>query len=657
MMELKNISPEMTQEANDVKAAWINVVIKNMPPQTSVRSLILRSWNRCLDRGLDPLSGNAPPSLSPEELEVLLSRNKEIIEASTPVMQMIEMMIKDTGFLMTLSDSSGHVLMVMGDEDILEMAVRNYYMPGCVRTTDEAGTNAIGLCLSEGRPVQVTGAEHFNINHHPWTCSSAPFHSTKGNVLGIITLSGKSHGWHQHTLGLVTAAAETIEAQLRERYLINEKERLNSMLTSIYDSISEGVVAVDKNMIVTHINKSAARLLKVGEESVMGRSLANSLKPNQTVLESLKNKEYFSGVELSFGDADQLRTFIGRIEPILNAQGQDSGAIIVLSKKQDVINIAKRIGGNYARYRFGDIKGRTPSLIRQIELAKKAAQTDSRVLLVGESGTGKEMFAQAIHNYSERRKEPFVAISCAAIPRDLIESELFGYRGGAFTGARREGMVGKFELANKGTLFLDEINGLPLDMQTKMLRVLQQNEIMRLGDTKPIPVDVRIIAATNTDLMVEVENSNFRKDLFYRLNTMEIFIPPLRERIDDLEVLVDHIMERQSLKMGTRTRIITDETMGILKAYDWPGNIRELENTIERAVLLCQGSNITTEFLPERLYASSHIQHPTSLNQSNRRIIEKALTRSGGNISAAARELNIARSTLYRKMREFGLSA
>ena len=655
MIDTQNISPEMAEEEKSVKSAWENVIIKRIPPRTEVRSMILRSWYRCLARGLDPMSKNAPPALSRKEFEILLEKNKDVIEVSTPVMQVIDMMIKDTGFVASLSDRTGHVLMVMGDEEILEMAIRNYYLPGCVRTLDEAGTNAIGLCLLEGRPMQLTGAEHFNVNHHPWTCSSAPFHDFKGNILGVITLSGKYYGRHQHTLGLVTAAAETIEAQLRIRHVVNEKERLNSMLTSIYNSIPDGVIAVDKEMVVTHMNKSAAGLLAVDDETVVGFSLAESLRPNQTILEALKNQEYFSGVELTFGEQDQRRTFIGRIDPIFNAKGQDSGAVIVLSKKQDVINMAKRIGGNYARYRFGDIKGRTPSLLKQIEMAKMAAKTDSRMLIAGESGTGKELFAQAIHNHSRRSKEPFVAISCAAIPRDLIESELFGYRGGAFTGARREGMVGKFELAHKGTLFLDEINGLPLDMQTKLLRVLQQSEIMRLGDTKPIPVDVRVLAATNTDLLAEVENSNFRKDLFFRLSTMEIFIPPLRERLVDLELLVEHIMERQSLKMGTRKPRISAETMGILQTYDWPGNVRELENTIERAVLLCQGDEITPDLLPDRLYSSTQVHQPTSLHDSYRQIIEKALSRSGGNISAAARDLNIARSTLYRKMREFGL--
>jgi sigma-54 dependent transcriptional regulator, acetoin dehydrogenase operon transcriptional activator AcoR len=215
-----------------------------------------------------------------------------------------------------------------------------------------------------------------------------------------------------------------------------------------------------------------------------------------------------------------------------------------MTEKRQVINIAQKFGGNYAKYEFKDIIGNNSIFKKKIEIAKIAARTNSKVLIIGESGTGKELFAQANQNYSQRRNEPFVAISCAAIPRNLIESELFGYKGGGFTGARREGQMGKFELANKGTLFLDEVNGLPLDLQAKLLRVLQQKEIARLGDTRTIPVEVKVIAASNVDLISEVENKNFREDLYYRLNVVEVVIPPLRERAQDLMVLIDYILSR-----------------------------------------------------------------------------------------------------------------
>ena len=220
-------------------------------------------------------------------------------------------------------------------------------------------------------------------------------------------------------------------------------------------------------------------------------------------------------------------------------------------------------------------------------------------------------------------------------------------------------MVGKFELANKGTLFLDEINGMPLDLQAKMLRVLQQNEIMRLGDTRLIPVEVRVIAATNADLLKEVKNLNFREDLYYRLNVVEICIPPLRERVADLELLIDHVLTRQPKKMSIKKPHLSEEVLEIFKSYDWPGNVRELENCIERAVLLAQGSVVRREHLPERLWkrVGGPDPSPLSLRHGFREMVQEALQRSQGNVSMAARDLKIARSTLYRKIVEFGLGS
>ncbi|GAF73493.1 unnamed protein product, partial [marine sediment metagenome] len=240
----------------------------------------------------------------------------------------------------------------------------------------------------------------------------------------------------------------------------------------------------------------------------------------------------------------------------------------------------------------------------------------------------------------------------------LVESELFGYQGGAFTGARREGMVGKFEFAHKGTLFLDEINGLPLELQAKLLRVLQQNEIMRLGDTRCIPVDVRVIAASSTDLLTEVETSSFREDLYYRLNVVEIVIPPLRERIEDLELLIDHILTRQCQEMGIKRPQISDEVFETMRAYHWPGNVRELENCIERMLLVSQGTTISAIHLPLRPQKKeARLENGVlTFHQGYKGMIEEALEQCGGNVSMAAKKLNIARSTFYRKMKEFGLS-
>jgi sigma-54 dependent transcriptional regulator, acetoin dehydrogenase operon transcriptional activator AcoR len=641
-----------------VREAWERVVVHNKPPGQEIRPEVLRSWRRCREMGLDPFRKVPPPVLSDSELDQLIRLNQDLIEFSEPMLDMIQISVRDTDFMVSLSEKDGCVLLVRGDTEIMEMAELNYFRPGCLRDTDHAGTNAIGVCLVERRPIQLTGAEHYNIHFHPWTCSSAPIMGRDGKLLGAITLSGRSIGRHKHTLALVTAAAETIDSQLRERELTEEKLRLSSMLSLVFDSISDGVIAVDNNLRMTHVNRKAAEMLGVDAESVTGRSLEKEVHPETTLLHAFKTRHYFTGVEIGFTCPVGHKSFMCSVDPIRDGSGHGIGAIINLAEKRQVISIAKRIGGNYAKYRFTDIKGKDPEFLRQAELAGIAAKTNSRVLIIGESGTGKELFAQAIHNESSRKNEPFVAISCATIPRDLIESELFGYRGGAFTGARREGQVGKFELANRGTLFLDEVNGLPLDLQAKLLRVLQQNEILRLGDTRPISIDVRVLAASNCDLMLEVENGGFRKDLYYRLNVVEIYIPPLRERKEDLELLIDHIMKRLGREMSIAKPKISADALEILKRYHWPGNVRELENCLERALLLAQGPTIQKIHIPERTFKkhAAASDGSASLHHTFRRVIESTLDDCGGNISVAARKLQIARSTLYRKMKEFGLS-
>ena len=642
----------------NIRAAWENVVLKGLPTEHKIRPEILKSWLKCREIGLDPLSYNSPPTLSKNRLLNLIKKNQVLIEVSRPVMQMVEISVRDTGFIVTLTNSEGYVLLVRGDRDILEMAEKNYYLPGCLRTIEHAGTNAIGICLMQRKPIQITGAEHYNIHHHPWTCSSAPIHKSNGDITGAITLSGQSVGRHQHTLALVAAAARTIESRLRERDLIEEKQQLNSMLTLIFNAISDGVIAVDNDLNIIRLNRAAVEMLDLDEKHAIGSPLNRVIQTEESLIEALRARKYFAGRETGFSGPGGHRSYICSVDPVRNASGHILGAIITMAERRQVVDIVKKIGGNYAKYEFKDIKGNNPALQGRIELAKIAARTNSRVLLIGESGTGKELFAQAIHYYSNRRNEPFVAVSCGAIPRNLIESELFGYRGGAFTGARRDGQMGKFELANKGTLFLDDVNCLPLDLQTKLLRVLQQNEITRLGDTRAIPVDVRVISASNTDMVREVENATFREDLYYRIGVVEIAIPPLRDRMDDLELLIDHIMQRQCREMGMKKPRISDKVYDALKKYHWPGNVRELENCIERALIISQGGVIRKIHLPERtLKKTGATTHGTmSLRQGFKEMIETTLNRCDGNLSMTARELRIARSTLYRKMKEFGLS-
>ncbi|WP_347354479.1 sigma-54 interaction domain-containing protein [Acetoanaerobium noterae] len=316
-----------------------------------------------------------------------------------------------------------------------------------------------------------------------------------------------------------------------------------------------------------------------------------------------------------------------------------------------------------AKYSFSNIIGESKSLMEVKNICQRAAMSDSNVLIMGESGTGKELFAHAIHNASDRASGPFVKINCAAIPSELLESELFGYEGGAFTGAKKEGKVGKFELANGGSIFLDEIGDMPLQMQVKLLRVLQEREIERIGSTKTRPINVRIISATNKNLEEEVKSANFREDLYYRLNVMSVNIEPLRKRKDDIRPLAKALVKKLSSQMGVHVDSISEKAMAALEAYDWPGNIRELENVIERSINLLDSDRIIkVSTLPVHI-TQSHKNHvyiagstlKEQLYDVEKSIILECLNENQGNKQKTANDLDMSRTSLYQKLKSYGI--
>jgi transcriptional regulator with PAS, ATPase and Fis domain len=339
-----------------------------------------------------------------------------------------------------------------------------------------------------------------------------------------------------------------------------------------------------------------------------------------------------------------------------------------MEKIQKLIN---RFSGAQATFKFDNIIGQSPALLKTIHLASLAARGKANILLEGESGTGKEVFAQAIHNESPRRNGPFIAVNCGAIPRELIGSELFGYAEGAFTGAKRGGRPGKFEMASGGTLFLDEIGDMPLEQQVALLRVIQDRSLTRIGDDKVIEVDVRIICATNKSLDEEVEKGRFREDLYYRLNVVPIKIPPLRERREDVPLLFDYMLKTLNQEVNSKIKYVDPEVIRLLKEYDWPGNVRELQNVVERILNINNDDVVKAEHLPS-LKGFHHdkkaeFSPPPSTNNERKKIkqllkeqeseqITALLDQYGGNISRVAREMNISRTTLYKKMQKYNIS-
>ncbi len=324
---------------------------------------------------------------------------------------------------------------------------------------------------------------------------------------------------------------------------------------------------------------------------------------------------------------------------------------------------------NYrARYSFEDVVGRSTKLRHAIDAARRLAASSSPILLTGESGTGKEIFAHAIHRASSRRDHSFIRVNCASIPSELFESELFGYKAGAFTGALKSGKAGKFELAHRGTIFLDEVGELPLALQAKLLRVLQEKEIEPLGASSPKAIDFRVIAATNRDLEERVREGYFRRDLYYRLNVISIQLPPLREIREDIPILVRHFLTKLRGRMTSQASEIAPEVMERLLSYDWPGNVRELENIMERALALSQGDTIRLEHLPESIGKPREVSKlglregrreddslPLAAFNAEKEQLFEALRRTGGNRTEAAALLNIHRTTLYFRLKKHGI--
>jgi transcriptional regulator of acetoin/glycerol metabolism len=641
-------------------AAWRGFVARGSIDTAQVRPEVAVSWRRCAAAGVDPYAPKIPVKLTAAELKAVRLHNQEFIDAALPFMHFLETAVRGSGFILVLTDRQSIVLEVFGDEKILAMARENNYVPGCSRTELEVGTNAICLALEERRSIQLTGPEHYNVRHQSWTCSSSPVFSPAGEPLGTVTLSGESIGVHRHTFGMVVAAAEAIQNHLREREAARQKSKSEIMLASILMSVSEAIIAVDQEGAISNVNPVAARLLAIEPDEVVGKAIAALFPGTPDLFKAIQGSRNATPLEATIEARKGRGNFI--LTPYHMLTGNSfQGAILVVAERRKFIHSVRELSGLNAFYTFDHLIGSSPGFVRQIEVARIAARQDSRILVTGETGTGKELLAQAIHNGSARNSGPFVAINCAAIPRDLLESEILGYKEGAFTGARKGGQVGKLELADGGTIFLDEISQMPMDLQVKLLRVLQDGIITRLGDTKPMRIDVRVIAATNEDLYEKSRSGGFRQDLYFRLNVVEIALPPLRDRAGDIPVLARHFLGRLAGNAARKPVSISDSAMKVLCSYGWLGNIRELENVLEMAALVCEKGVIEPRHLGQRLQSTSGASkavyaRPAKLKEVEIDVLRATMQELQGNIALVSRNLGISRSTIYRRMRAHGIS-
>jgi len=460
--------------------------------------------------------------------------------------------------------------------------------------------------------------------------------------------------------------ADMLAAKVRSELYITELSLYVKRFETLVNAFQDGIIFVDAEGRLIHYNRPAEIILKEDLSQYIGTDIRNIIKSGifNRALETPINIEH---QKIAVSVNGRSLSLVAEVKTIL-VNNNIEGFVAYLEETANSKKKLESVFMSNVRYSFDDIVGESEGIKKCIELAKKISQSNSSVLILGESGTGKELFARAIHNESKRAKCNFIAINCGAIPDTLLESELFGYEGGSFTGAKKEGNPGKFEMANGGTIFLDEIGDMPVNLQAKLLRVLQDREVVRIGDSRPIPIDVRIIAATNKDMEELIEQGLFRRDLYYRINVIPIKIPPFRERKEDLKMISEHLLKKHSALLGKMIEGIEDEAMMTLKKYDWPGNVRELENVIEYAVNMETGKELTAESLPAYLTENTDYSYKEpdtyemslkdSSNMSERNKIISALRLFEDNTKGkkeCAKYLKISLSTLYRKLKEYNI--
>ncbi len=641
---------------------------------------IIASHERSKEYGVEKDREKPSIYLKGKDLDAKLGRNQRIISTAGPFVELLSEFVAESGFIILLTDEQSCILDMAGHNDLIEEIRPHGLKVGAFMNEESVGTNAISIALFENAPVQITGKDHYVKLFHNWSCSAAPIHNEKNNIIGCLNISGPIDKVYPHLLGMVIASAKAIEYQIKSSFSQMRQKEAYHFITQILNTLEFGVLGTDIHGRIRRANNLSAKLLRNPVELIEGRNLEEFIQAWPGIFKKVKNHEILLDEEVHINRAGIRDTYNLSAYPITDGEGEVSGAVVTIRDMKRVYKMVNKYTGMEARYNFEDLIGESDEMKRIVEYCRNISDSPSTVLIQGESGTGKEVLAQAIHNYSSRRDGGFVALNCGAIPESLIESELFGYSEGAFTSAKKGGKPGKFELANGGTLFLDEIGEMPLDMQVKLLRALQERNITRVGGDKPIPFDVRIIAATNRNLLDEVKNNKFRQDLYYRLSVIPVYIPPLRNRREDIPMLINFFLNLKSVKLRKQLPDMDNKLFKNLVNYDWPGNVRELENFIEKYVNLDGNLSLADEIMnldanvkqPERkdpyfqqqdrIDPVSGVDHGTgqsegvlSFMELEKRAIVHAVKVYNRNMTRVASALGISRNALYQKIKKFDL--
>jgi transcriptional regulator of acetoin/glycerol metabolism len=638
-------------------------------PETGLAPPVLRSWQRCRSGGIDHLDTQLIDPASRSRLSDARDRSARLLEHAGGIMEHVFEQIRASGSMVILSDIDGMILHCLGDPDFVGRAQRVALQPGATWEESVRGTNAIGTAILEGTALEVHGAEHYLERNGFLTCSAAPVFNAQGRLTGVLDISGDSRNQQRHTLGLVRLSVQLLEKRLFEAEFAREIRIAFHPRPEYVGSLQEGMLAVNPDGCIIGANPVAREWLGLSPGLTEPRAFSAVFKAafGQVLDRAANSPDDLLLLEMRRGDAVYVQV-----------RGQRSMRVEVPAAKlpDRAAETSKARPCNRAKERItldclatGDAR-----LQLALDRARRVQGKDIPLLIQGESGVGKELFARAFHNSGARSDGPFVALNCAAIPENLIESELFGYVGGSFTGARREGAVGKLQQAHGGTLFLDEIGDMPMGMQARLLRVLQERSVTPIGSMKSIPVDISLVCATHRVLRDAVKQGLFREDLYYRVNSLTVTLPPLRERTD-IRCIVSALLDIEAGDRRAGAIGISEDVMAFFERYPWPGNVRQLQNVIRVAVALLDDDEheICPVHLPEELFGTDPADEgddrrpavaqsvtaapaqvvaavPRSLDEIELEAIATVMREVGGNVSAAARRLGVSRNTLYRKL-------
>lgn len=653
---------------------------------------ITRSWVRCLnDYHLDPGSSHEPEVVATADLQERQERLLDMQTVAKAEMANLYQQLAGSGYAIILTDREGVLLNYFGDPAFTHAASRTGLMPGAIWTERVQGTNGMGTCLFERRPVTVHQDEHYLSRNIGLSCAAAPIFDHEGELVGVLDASGESHLAQQHTLALVSMSVQMIENRVFMQRFRNEYIMRFHNRPEFIGTLSEGAIALSITGKVLAATRSAVFQLGLSDRGDMvGRDITELFNMTFCGLIDSSAKKAFHPVPV-FETRNGARLFAVIMQPISSSPGSGRTPLTRttpthIATPDDAPRGLSGAAGTAlipapGRNALDALHQGDPCMAAHIDTAKRLADRNVAILLQGETGTGKERFARAIHQASQHAHQPFIAINCASIPETLIESELFGYRPGAFTGASKDGQRGKLLQANGGTLFLDEIGDMPLTLQARLLRVLEEREVTALGSETAVRLDIHLISATHCDLQHKMSMGEFRSDLYYRLQGVTITLPPLRERADRRALI-----RRLALEESDPDCPVEFDTplLAALERQPWPGNVRQLRHVLRTMIALRESACLTLRDLPPDYLASAHassaveragtasltmappplpqatppepaISSLSPLESAERAVLLCELERHEWNLSSVARTLEISRNTLYRKLQRLDI--